>query len=59
MKFGINTNDGEGYLVILNEFSTIEEVIKYANTHDYLLGQLSNSNRPIAIVTNKITTIIN
>lgn len=58
MKLNINTTDGTGYSIVLNEVNSIDEAIKYISTHDYLIGTLTNSDKTIAITTNKITTII-
>lgn len=58
MKISINTNDGEGYSIILDELNSLSEVINYINTHDYLIGKLAMANRQIVIATDKITTII-
>ena len=58
MKLNINTTDGTGYSIIFNEANSIDEAIKYINTHAHLVGTLTNSNKIIAIATDKITTII-
>ena len=58
MKISINTNDGEGHSIILDELNSLSEVIDYIDTHDYLFGRLAMANRQIVIATDKITTII-
>lgn len=58
MKISINTNDGEGYSIILDNLNSLSEVIDYIDTHDYLFGRLAMANRQIVIATDKITTII-
>lgn len=58
MKISINTNDGKGYLVILDKLNSLSEVIDYVNTHKYLIGKLVAVNKKIVIATNKIATII-
>lgn len=58
MKLNINTTDGGGYSITLNDVNSIDEVIKYINTHAHLVGTLTNGDKTIVIATDKITTII-
>lgn len=59
MKISINTNDGEGYSIILDNLNSLSEVIDYIDTHDYLIGKLAMTNKQVVIATDKIATIIN
>lgn len=58
MKLNINTIDGTGYTVIFNEFESLKEAIEYIDTHKYLVGRLSNTNKPIIIASDKIATVV-